>query len=188
MDKDGVDMLAATYDGDQNAPPTDRAVERHSRMDFDGNKYPNCRQRDKGVDRCKKHPDGTCPTCRTCPVCGGMLAHESRSERLAADIVKPVTVARCVNCGALMERDIHRPRRVARPRWGEDRGLPAMCAVRGCRHRTWTGHKVSVEGRDYAVCDYHKRQHQRWVRGGQDEKLPHLIIKDGTLQRTWRKE
>jgi len=188
IDIKGLSLLAAIYDETTDEPPTGRDTERHSRMDFDGQRYGNCRQRDKGNGACLKHDPGECKTCRTCPVCGGTLAHTFRDERIAVDVLKRYTIASCIQCGAYMERDIHRPVRVA-PSPTKDGGLPPICAVRGCSHRAWTGYSVEVAGRGYQVCDYHKRQHQRWIRGGSDVRQAHLIVGPaGTLEKTWRRK
>lgn len=66
------------------------------------------------------------------------------------------------------------------------KNLPPRCAVHGCIHRTWSQYEIDVDGKMHAVCDRHKRQHQRWVKLGRNNDMPHLVDRDGHLELTMR--
>lgn len=146
-------------------------------LSFDGKRHPQCTNH--GRDRCqqKQHPD--CTECRACPRCQGTLYVDRSTETLLARSrqVAIQTQYICLHCGAWLEREILETRHSVNE-CSQDG--PIICAVFGCNHRTWSKLQILVATKTYPVCDRHKRQHQRWVRGGQDPNRPHLIqIQDG---------
>lgn len=140
-------------------------------LSFDGKRHPDCLNH--GSDRCRlnRHPD--CTECRTCPRCKGTLYVDRTTETILARSLQVAIQTQyiCLHCGAWLERETLESRRSAQ---NETEG-PITCSVFGCKHRTWSRLQILVEAQTYPVCDRHKRQHQRWVRGGQDPNRPHLI-------------
>jgi hypothetical protein len=112
-----------------------------------------------------------------------MLRVEIESESIRTEVTHQTTIACCVNCGTYLVRQTKVVRNLARD--DNDPDLPPVCAVTGCKHRTWSRRRIDVEGRGYLVCDWHKRQHQGWVRLGADKDRPHLREDGyGRLERT----
>lgn len=179
-DIDGFDAMAAQEDADY-PPLSDRDKRRLARMEFTGEKYPNCRQRDISEDRCTAHKASRCPICRKCPVCGGTLLLTEREEVVDGEHIKKVDEMSCVQCGAWMERDIHQPVRVRNIRTEGD--IPE-CSVGECLSRAWDHQTITIANQRFPVCDSHKRFHERWLRAGADPSKSHLATgKDGKLVR-----
>jgi hypothetical protein len=138
----------------------------HSRLAFDGERYPNCRE----VKICIKE---SCHGCRTCPRCGGTLwldvQSESISQRTCTTYIQEQFI--CVHCGAWTER--YRIQTTKKPGAAPDSDAP-FCAVLGCQHRAWGKLTITVDDQEHPACVSHRRMHQRWVRMGSSKSTRHL--------------
>lgn len=156
--------------------PIDHRDRKLRQFFFDGISHPNCRNATQ--TGCKNgRAKGSCITCIVCPSCGGRLFFTIESTIIRHGTVSQTIIASCLHCGGYIIRggrfvEIHK-------KAATKDGLPEKCSVYGCKHRTWSGLKITVAGQEYMVCDLDKRKHQRWIRGGSKEADAHLVQMPG---------
>jgi len=127
----------------------------------------------------------TCVGCNVCPKCGGLMVCEGGTKTLGMNKISVSREMKCLECGLYTSENVQIAKESTPKRTTTMVNVmiggqqpPPVCAVKGCRARTWDKRTVKIDGIALPVCDLHYRQMSTWRAHNKkgDDQVPLILV------------
>ena len=133
----------------------------------------------------RKGERATCVGCNVCPKCGGLMVCESHTKTIGMNKIAVTRDMKCLECGLYTSEHVQIDKEATAKRTATMINVmiggqqpPPVCAVKGCKCRTWDNRTIKIDGISLHVCDLHYRQMSTWRAHNQkgNDQVPLILV------------